>query len=112
MITALSTRVNGIWREAIVRVVVHRYGAMAQNLSDIGKMIKQMAKAASYTLTEMFTKVNGSTIRPTVKVRMSIVTVPSLLVIGSKIVSMVSVLKSGPIMPNLRGILNRVKSMA
>ena len=103
-------RGSGIWKEEIEKVVERRYGGMAQNLLAIGRMIKQMERAASSTQTAMFMKVNGSTTRPKARVRMSIVTELSLSAIGLKIGNMALALRSGPTMPNLRAILNKERS--
>jgi len=91
--------------------MVHRCGVMAPNLSAIGRMIKQMARAALSMPMAMFMKVNGSMIRPMVRERMSIVTVLNLSVIMLKIGNMALASRYGPIMLNLRAILSRVRSM-
>ena len=62
-------------------------------------------------LMEMYTKENGSMIRPKGVVLMSIWMAQSMLETGKKIDKMDTVLKLGQIMQNMKEIMNLVKNM-
>jgi hypothetical protein len=92
-------------------VEVYRYGKMVRNMRDIGRMTWPMARAALFTLMEMFTRVNGLMTRLMEEELTFIWMVLSTLETGEKINNMASELKRGLMGLVMRATMSMGRSM-
>jgi hypothetical protein len=91
---------------------VFKCGRTVPSTKEPGQMIWRMERVASFITTVTFTKVNGSMIRPMVKVLIITKMVPSMLVSGLKINSTEQALRPGLMVHVMRVPTSWVKSTA
>lgn len=96
----LDTEESGLWIMITDMGEELRSGMTAQFIKDSGKMIKQMARDDSFTLTVMFMREIGLMIRLMVKVFILIQMEPSMLETGKKTNRTATELKPGQMVQN------------
>jgi hypothetical protein len=102
--------VNGRKR-GFVMAEVCKFGVMALNMKGTGRMIWPMERVDSFTLMEMFMRVNGIMIRHTGGASISIWMVPNIQENGKKINNTVMDKRHGLMAQNTKEIMNMERSM-
>lgn len=102
----LDTEESGLWIMITDMGEELRSGMTAQFIKGSGKMIKQMARDDSFTLTVMFMREIGLMIRLMVKVFILIQMEPSMLETGKKTNRTATELKPGQMVQNTLALMS------